>query len=425
MKQYVNRNWYKLFLLLFLFAPLSLRAEASRELSRAEGSAPASERNLYEISADAGAESAVSGLKQELELRFDAYNRLFRFDPSLLSAPLKVRVFSDKVAYDQYVMAQTGRTIPGAIYLHYNEIDRRELVILRENPKPVADATDQAAARDDASMLSHQAFLQFLRAFIPNPPSWICEGFAIYFSSLRVNTAGKAEYEENLLWLESVKALGARLPSPQTILQADITGNPYGDLSGNPEGVPEEFQISSWALVSFLLNSGQGYFRDLTDSIMLLSASATAAENSLAVLQRFSLWNDFDAVAKDFGAYLDSRKTYQELMDDGQKAYSQGDQMNAELSFMTARDQRPSEYAPYYYLGLLSYEEKDYDAAEQYYQTSLDKGADAALLNYAMGINAAAAGRVKDAGVYLRKAVDLDPARYRARVDDLLKKIGE
>jgi len=424
MKQYANRDWYKLLLILFLLGPVSLRAEANRELSRAEGSA-AAERNLYEISADDGAESAVSGLKQELELRFDAYNRLFRFDPSMLSAPLKVRVFSDKDAYDQYVMAQTGRTIPGAIYLHYNDIDRRELVVFRESPEPAADANGQTSAPEDESMLAHQSFLQFLRAFIPNPPSWICEGFAIYFSSLRVNPEGKAEYEENLLWLESVKALGPKLPSPQTLLQADITGKPYGNLSGNSEGVPEEFQISSWALISFLLNSGQGYSRDLTDSIMLLSPSATAVENSLAVLQRFSLWNDFNVVAKDFSAYLDSRKTFQELMDDGQKAYSRGDLMNAELSFMTARDQRPSEYAPYYYLGLLSYEDKDYDAAEQYYRTSLEKGADAALINYALGINAAAAQRVKDAGVYLRKASELDPVKYRTRADDLLSRIEQ
>ncbi|MCL2479743.1 MAG: hypothetical protein FWF22_09580 [Treponema sp.] len=419
MKNRANRHWYTLFLVLLFLGPVSLRAEASREITRAENSVTQTakaERNLYEFSADAGAESAVPGIKQELELRFDIYNRLFRFDPSLLSAPLKVNVFSDKGAYDRYVKERLGETKPGAIYLHYSDIGKRELVIHHGSP-------------EETSMLAHQAFLQYFRAFVANPPSWMREGFAIYFSSLHVNPQGKADYEENLLWLESVKNLGAGLPTPETLFQADIPGaapqKPPENLSENPAGAPEKFQISSWALVSFLLNGGQDYFRDLTDSFMLLSPSAPAEENSRAVMKRFSLWNDFDVMDKDFRSYLESRKTYKELIEDGQNAYSRGDTMNAELCFMTARDERPSEYAPYYYLGLLSYEEKDYDAAEQYYKSSLERGADEALLNYALGINAAAAGRINDAKEYLGKAAGLDPARYKTRVNDLLNKIGQ
>jgi len=403
MKKHPKRVWINLFLALFLFGPVSLWAEANSELSRAEGGAPAAERDLYEIDADS--ESSVPGLKQELELRFNAYNRLFRFDPSLLSAPLKVKVISDKETYDRYIKEQLGETRPGAVYLHYSDSNRRELVINWGSP-------------DEASMLAPQAFLQYFRAFVPNPPSWMREGFAIYFSSLRANPSGKLEYQENLLWLESVKNLGDRLPSPSAILQTDVSDS-------LPTAAPEEFQISSWALVSFLLNSGPDYFRDLTDSFMVLSPLAQAPENSLAVMKRISLWNDLDVMEKDFKAYLGSRKTYTELIEDGQKAYSQGDIMNAELSFMTARDQRPAEFAPYYYLGLLSYEEKDYDAAEQNYKSSLERGAEAALVNYALGINAAAAERVKDAIDYLQKAASLDPARYKARVDDLLNKLRQ
>jgi len=414
MKKHIYRDRYMLILALLLLGTFSLWAEANRELSRVEdGASAAVVKNLYDISADAGAESAVPGLKQELELRFDIYNRLFRFDPSLLSAPLKVKVFSDKDAYDRYVLERLGETKPGAIYLHYKEIDRRELVIHHGSP-------------EEAAMLAPQSFLQYFRAFTANPPSWMREGFTIYFSSLSINPQGKPDYEENLLWLESVKGLGAKLPSPKTLLQADVSETPPEDPSGKQAGgAPEEFQISSWALVSFLLNGGQDYFRDLTDSFMLLSPAASAADNSLAVMKRFSLWNDFDTMEKDFKAYLDSRKTYKELLDAGQKAYSQGDLMNAELSFMTARDQRPGEYAPYYYLGLLSYGEKDYDTAEQYYMSSLERGADEALVNYALGINAAAAGRTKDARNYLQRAATLDPAKYKTRAGELLNKLGQ
>lgn len=409
-----------LFVALFSLGQFSLWAEANQDIPRMELSVPQAERNLYNINADAGAASAVPDLRREMELRFDVYNRLFRFDPSLLKAPLNVRVFSDKEAYDQYVRERLGNTQAGAVYLHYNQTERRELVINRGSP-------------EEASMLAYQAFVQYLRAFIANPPTWMREGFAIYFSTLRVSPEGKAIYEENLLWLESAKKLGDKLLSPESILTADISASPAGTPAGSsslsspelPAKVPEDFQISSWALVSFLLNSGWDYFRTLTESFMLLSPSAQAAENAQVVMKRFSLWNDFDAMDKDFRAYLDSRRTYQELLDDGQKAYSRGDTMNAELAFMTAMDQRPSDYAPYYYLGLLSYEDKDYDMAQQYYLSSIERGADEALVNYALGINAAAAGRGKDAIDFLHKAAALDPAKYQSRVDDLVKKLEE
>ena len=401
-----------LFLMLFVLWPLAGWTQTNKAVPRVEGNASALGRNLYEITADAAAGSSVSGLRRELELRFDVYNRLFRFDPSRLAAPLRVRVFGDKTAYDKYIVDRLGETRPGAVYLHYNEGARRELVINQGSP-------------DAGSVVSHQAFIQYLRAFVPNPPGWMREGFAIYFSTLSVDAQGKTNYEENLLYLDPAKSLGGKLPSAKTILSSDVSKTPPKNGPQDSTGVPEDFQIASWALVSFLLSGNQDYFRALTDSFMLLSPSAGAAANSQAVLNRFAVWYNFDAMDRDFRAYLVSRKTYRELIEDGQKAYSLGDSMNAELAFMTAMDQRPSEYAPYYYLGLISYGEKDYDTAEQYYLSSLAKGADEALVNYALGVNAAAAGRAKDAGDYLRKAARADPAKYQTKVDELLKKIGE
>jgi len=354
------------------------------------------ERNLYTVSAaDYEASAAVPALRTELENRFNIFNRLFRFDTQRLSAPLNVKVYGGKEAYDSYILERLGETKAGAVYFHYNQPERRELVI-------------HHGATGNASMLAHQAFVQYLRAFIANPPSWLLEGFAVYFSSLRDN-------EENLLWLESVKNLGEKRPAPEAVFLADIT---------DAQIDREEFQITSWALVSFLLNSGRDYYRILTDSLMLLSPDASAAENSLPLEKRFVLWNDIETLDRDFRSYLDSRKTYRELIEEGRKAYSQGDYMNAELSFLLAMDQRPSEFAPYYYLGLLYYEGKDYAEAEKYYLASLERGAAEALINYARGINAAAAGRPQEARELLQKAAARDQ-RYRARVEELLKKIGQ
>ena len=372
-------------------------------------------RPLYSITADVGSQAALSGpalssLLREMESRFSAYNGLFRFDPSELDAPLNIRVFSGKEEYDRYLLGLlgNGNFEPEAMYLHYRESENRELVVNLQSPEL-------------SPALSYQAFIQYFRAFIPNPPAWMLEGFAIFFSTIRFDKNGALEYEENLTWLEPVKNMRDKLPSPNAILLADLW-----DIL-HPGVLPPidfgEFQISSWALVSFLLNSGGEYFRTLTDSFMLLSPSAGAEENSLNVTRRFSSWNDFNVMNNDFRTYLASRKTFREIMEDGNRAYSRGDYKSAELSFVSANQQRPSDFAPYYYLGLISYAEKNYDAAEQFYLASLERGADAALVNYALGINAAAAGRIQDPVDYMYKAAALDPTRYSSRVEDVLRRI--
>ena len=379
-----------IFLAVFLSAPFLLGAQQETRTG------------LYEIIPGIGAENAAPGFMKEMELRFNVYNRLFRFDPSLLPSPLRVRIFADKQAYDSYIFERLGDTRPGALYLHYNQADRREMVV-------------HLGSAETAPMLAHQAFIQYLRAFVPNPPSWMREGFAIYFSTLRIIPPETVDYEENLFWLETVKSMGTRLPPVNTLLLADIAGHPQ--LSS------EEFQIASWALVSFMLNSGWEYFRSLTESFMLLSPSAQTGENSQTIIQRLSLWNNLDTMTGDLRNYLAGRKTFRELMDYGHSAYSLGDFYNAELSFLEALNQRPSDFAPYYYLGLLYYEGKDYASAELYYLASLERGADEALINYALGINAMSAARRDDAVNYLQKAAALDPARYRTRVEDLIRRI--
>ncbi|AEF81644.1 tetratricopeptide repeat protein [Leadbettera azotonutricia] len=378
------------FLLVLIASAFSQSADSSSPLRTSH----------YEISIEEGAESAAQSLSTELELRFDVYNRLFRFSPAALAVPLKVRVFVDKNAYDSYVTARVGQSRPGAVYLHYNQSERRELLVCK-------------GASEEASMLGHQAFTQFLRGFIANPPAWIREGFAIYFSGLKFDPAASAlTYEENLAYLEPVKNLGKNAPGLQALMQAD---------SGN---VPPNFQICSWALVSFFLNNGkEDYFRTLVESFLLLSPTATASDNSQIVINRVGLWIAPDAMAGDYQSYLNGRRTFAELMEDGRKAYTAHDSMTAELCFLSALDQRSTHYAPYYYLGLIYYEEKNYDMADEFYQSSLKYGADEALVSYALGVNAVSAGRNADAIAWLQRAASVDPNRYKARAEELINRL--
>ena len=178
------------------------------------------------------------------------------------------------------------------------------------------------------------------------------------------------------------------------------------------------------ALASFFLGSGrEEYFRTMTESFLLLSGTASAAENSGAVIDRIARWNPPDELVRDFHSYLDSLKTFTELIEDGQRAYAARDPLVAEMSFLSALDQKPGHYAPHYYLGLLAYEEGAFDRAEEYYRSALEYGADAALVYYALGVNAASAGKNREAVDYLRRAAAASPERYQEKSESLIRRL--
>ncbi len=349
---------------------------------------------------DSSAEDAAS-LAQEMNLRFEAFNSLFRFNPALIPGSFKVRTFTSKEAYDRYVFSRLNRTSNEAVYLHYNNPERRELIVHR------GDGISPG-------ILAHQAFIQFIRGIIPHPPSWMQDGFAIFFSNMQYdNTNDVLNYAENLAWLETVKSWGTSAPSIESILMADVYG------------IPERFQPASWALVSFLMNNeNEEYRRLLFESFMLLSPNATAAENTLTIMQRINSWAHTENLQQDYEGYFASRRTFSGYIEEGRLAYDAKDPVKAEILFLNALEIRKDHYAPYYFLGLLAYEAKNYDEAEQFYRSSLQFGADEALLQYAMGLNALSANRPNDARIFLQQASALAPDRYRDKADNLLKRVG-
>jgi tetratricopeptide (TPR) repeat protein len=352
----------------------------------------------YEVSSDAGLADAEL-LARELEGRFEEYNRLFRFDPGTVPGLLQVRAYGGREAYDQYVTERLGLTKAGAVYLHYADPLRRELVVHR-------------GGLEGAQVFPHQAFIQFFRAFIANPPAWMREGFALYFHTLRFSNLegdeGEISYVENIAWLDRVKKMGPALPSVSSLFRADI------------DGPPSQAELLSWALVSFLLNSeNEEYFRTLVECFMVLSPTAPAAENAEAVLRRISQWTAIAALDNDFQAYIASRWTFVDLVEDGQRSYDAKNYDKARQAFLTALDYNRTHYVPYYYLGLLAYLARDYNKAEEYYRGALQHGADPALVAYAWGLNAVSAGRTDRALGFLEVAASVAPDRYRERVEQL------
>jgi tetratricopeptide (TPR) repeat protein len=362
------------------------------------GEEAAARGDYYEVYSDN--RDDAEALVQDMELRLAAYNRLFRFDPETIQRSLRVRAFTEQEAYDTYVSGILGNTCPGAVYVHYSSSGRRELLVHR-------------GSAEETAALPHQAFIQFLRACIPNPPAWIRDGFAVYFSTLQVDHSdGQVRQPENLDWLETVKALGDQLPALYQILMADF------------DGVTDNFPAVAWALVSFFMNSGsEDYFRTLGELFMVLSPEAGAADNASAVMRRLNISADMEKLEQDFRTYILNRQTFPELIAAGRTAYTEKDPAAAECCFLSATDIRPSHFAPYYYLGLLAYDKKDYGTAESYYRKALEYGADAPLVNYALGLNAASAGHADDAKTYLEQAASADPGRYGEKVRALIARL--
>jgi tetratricopeptide (TPR) repeat protein len=371
----------------------------------------------YEIYGGDGEAAERTAL--DLEGRFDVFTRLFRFKAP--ARPLKVRLIPGKGAYDDYVAGHLGETREGAVYFHYRQENRRELVI-HTGPEAESAGTDGRGH----TALPYQAFIQYLRAFVPNPPSWIQKGFAVYFSGLSFSEAGELRYQENLAWLETVKAEPP--PPAGAILLADIAdvvlaadADPEGGkvLRVDPSG--PGFDALAWSLASFFLNSGnEDYFRSLLECFRLLSPEAGAAENSLALVRWIVDWNGLENLDRDYRAYLESRRTFPGLMEKGRQAYLSGEDGSA--FFREALELRPGHYAPLYYLGLIAYGRGNWEEAEGYFTQSLE-GGDPALVYYALGLNAAAALNRDKAQEYLDAAVKADPGRYREKAEVLLKRL--
>ncbi|MFP4153247.1 MAG: hypothetical protein ACLFR8_09895 [Alkalispirochaeta sp.] len=345
---------------------------------------------------------------EHLEAMLSLYNRQFRFAPEDLTAPLRVRIFASKDRYDAYLTRLIDETRDGFVYLHYQDIEKSELVGYNS---PEGDLTQS---------MNHQSFVQYLRAFVPNPPLWIREGFAVYYETSQYDPEfDTAIYHENLLWLDTLKEIIAG-DSVHPVIPFDEM------LAMRPDDAREQldaFYPQAWGMVSFLLNSDEpAANRILWDSLSALDADATLDENIEAVYNEAFRWADQDELVELFVGYLDSRRSFRGWITHGVDRYNASDLDEAEAAFTAAVELDEGNYVPYYYLGLINYEEGNYGLADFYYQEAITKGAEAAVTLYALGVNAYADNRFDDAVAYLEEAVEADPA-YEARAEEVLVRI--
>lgn len=340
---------------------------------------------------------------------FELYNRYLHFDPVTLSSKLRIRIFANKTSFDSYLSSIIPEKRDSFVYLQYKDLSKSELL---------GFYTDEDSFR---KALVHHGSIQFLKAFIPNPPLWMQKGFAVFFEKSTYDPQERtAEYNENLAWLKTLKSIanlenGATLIDLETLLTIDV------ETANNNI---ESFYAESWGLISFLYETPiKKYNRILWDSISVLDPAADLMENSRAVLTGPFGWASEDDFYGDFQRYVAGVKTFPELVREGMAYYSDRDFDQAEKAFLRAVERNDKHHIPYYYLGLINYSRGEYSLAEYYYLTTQQMGGEPGLTYYALGVNAYADDRYQDALDYLTQAKDLNPSDYGEKSNILLERI--
>lgn len=363
-------------------------------------------RVVSEVSRSHAGETA-----ERLEATLELFNEYFHFDLSQLPSRMQVRIFEDKADFDSYLTRIIDETRDDFIYLHYGDLRRNELV---------GYAWD---GPEYEYSLNHQAFIQYLRSFVSEPPLWMREGFAVYFEEVEYDEGTKrAVHRENLSWLETLKQItdGSHEKSAiplETMLRIDVeTARDRIDV----------FYPQAWGMVSYLLNSQhRDVNRIMWDAVHALEPDASMARNAERVEQQAVRWIDEERLVEGFSRYIEERKSFRELVQEGMDGYEAEEPERAEQSFMRALTLRDDSHVPYYYLGLLNYDRANYGLAEYYYRQSLERGAGEALTTYALGVNAYADERFEEATTYLERTVELDPDGYGDEAEQLISRMDE
>jgi hypothetical protein len=122
--------------------------------------------DYYRIYSDVSEETAkLISVKMEAALKL--YNSIFHFDLSKLSVKLKVKIYNNIDNFNSYIRKFVTEKKNDFIYIHYSDLGKCELV-----------GFTKSAMADFNQSLLHQGFIQFIKAFVANPPLWLQEGMA-------------------------------------------------------------------------------------------------------------------------------------------------------------------------------------------------------------------------------------------------------
>jgi tetratricopeptide (TPR) repeat protein len=367
------------------------------------------ETEHYRVLSEMGEEHAQQ-TAEKLEALLAFFNDYFHFEVADLPTRLRARFFSSKDRYDEYISRATeDEQRDDFAHLHYRDLARSELVGY--------DLPEE----DFEISLKHHGFIQFLRAFIAEPPIWMREGFAVYFEEVEYDDQiDSVIYRENLGWLETLQSMidGSAGVEPLSLHEM------VRMTASQAEAQVEVFYPQAWGMVSFLLNSeNRDYNRIVWDSISALDPEATLSENSNQVFEEAFRWVQEPVLIESFVEYVGQRKSFRVLVQEGIDHYENEEFEEAERSFVTAIKLNEENFIPHYYMGLINYNRGNYSLADFYYNEALELGANEATTYYALGVNAFADNRFDEARGYLEQSNELDPEQYGDKVSQLIDRI--
>jgi len=364
----------------------------------------------YRVQSQLGVEHAEATAAR-LEAYMRHFNSYFHLDVEELANPMEVRIYAEREGYLEFLEPVTKDVRGEFVYLHYNNPIRSVLV------------GQYSGSESYERTLAHQAFVQYLRSFVPNPPPWLREGFAVYFERMTYDAENDhAVYTENLDWLDELRSILDDGQDPQPIPLGAILAMDTEAARANID----VFYPQAWGMVSFFLGSSdRAVNRLIWDTISALEPGADLGDNIRRVREQSFRWYDTELLVEGFIAHVESMRSYRDLVEDGMRAYNASDLGPAERHFVAASDIDNSAYLPYYYLGLINFDNANFELAEYYYQAALTNGADEALVSYALGVNAYADGRYATAREQLERAIELGGDSYQAQARDLIGRIRD
>jgi tetratricopeptide (TPR) repeat protein len=387
------------FMLLF-FVPFLIFAQDAAQYT--------AETDHYRIYSET-TQAQANDVAQRMEAALVLYNGIFHFDLSLMPSKLRVRVFNSLDSFNAYLDKVLSQKRSDFVFIAWSDPERSELLCF-----PKEDSAFTAS-------LLHQGCIQFMKAFVDTPPIWLREGVAAYLDASTWDARTKTFIQKpNFAWLPGLKAL-IRAETPNTLI-------PFSDIftlsREKAQAQMDVFAPQSWGLVQFLINApNRAYSRALWDSLSALTPKATLDENSQRARARGFSWVTEKELQQDFQTYILGMKTAADLVKDGIDLYMKADLAGAEGAFTGSLALEPSSSAAWYYLGLIAYARKDYTTAEDDYLKAFELGANAGIINYALGVNSFAAGKNTDAVKYLSFAKQADKTAYGNKVDTLMKRI--
>jgi hypothetical protein len=362
----------------------------------------------YRVFSEAS-QSQADEVSRRMEACLVLFNDVFHFDLAALPSKMRVRVHKDAASFNAYLTRILSQTRTDFVFVAYSDPEKSELLCFPREEKSFS------------ASLIHQGCIQFLKAFVANPPVWLREGIATALESAAWDPRTSTyTARTNYTWLDGLKTI-MRGESPDRLI-------PLTDLLMATRELtvaqPEVFYPQAWGFVHFLLSSpDRTHARMLWDAISAIDPKASLEENSLRARKRGFSWASEEALTRDFQAFILSQKTAGELLREGMDAWGKGDLPAAEAALGKSLEIDPENGASWYYLGLVSYTRKDHAKAEELYLKAFQLGVNAGLINYALGVNAFAAGKNDTAAKYLRFAKEADKAAYGEKVDALLKRI--